>query len=157
MIRKNRKRFATRLASAALSMGGSLALLGSVHAQNPGAPTGETETPDRIVITGSNIPSAEEVGAAPVTTIDQAAVGRTGVDDPQVVLQKSDPSFTGGGNLGGSNSSVSSGATNGGSSVSLRGLPTLVLLNGRRIADSAALAAGGNQFADVNLFPAALI
>ncbi len=158
MIRSSRsKKRVSRWAKTTISLGTGLVALGSVRAQNPGSPTGETTTPDRIIVTGSNIPTAEEVGAAPVTTLDQAAIGRTGVDDAQVVLQKSDPSFTGGGNLGQNNASVGSGATNGGSSVSIRGLPTLVLLNGRRIADSAALATGGLQFQDVNLFPAALI
>ncbi len=152
-----RKKSAYRWATAALSVGSTLAALGAANAQTPAAGTGETTTAERVIVTGSNIPSAAEVGSAPVTTVDAAAIGRSGVDDPQVVLQKSDPSFTGGGNLGASNSSVNSGATNGGSQVSIRGLPTLVLLNGRRVADSAALASGGNQFADVNLFPTALI
>lgn len=152
-----RKKNARRLAKIAFGLGSSLAVLGSANAQAPASATGETAAPEKIIVTGSNIPTAAEVGSAPVTTVDAAAVGRAGVDDPQVVLQKSDPSFTGGGNLGASNASVVSGATNGGSSVSLRGLPTLVLLNGRRIADSAALAAGGNQFADVNLFPTSLV
>ncbi len=131
---------------------------GSGQCTNPPAsPTGETQEVERVVVTGSLIPSAAEVGAAPVTTLDAAAVGRTGSDDPQVALQESEPAFTGGGNLGASNASIGSGSTNGGSEVSLRGLPTLVLLNGRRIADSAALAAGGAAFQDVNLFPASLI
>ena len=152
-----RKKPALRWATFALGIGGTLAALGAASAQTPAAGTGETTEAERVIVTGSQIPTAAEVGASPVTTVDSAAIGRSGVDDPQVVLQKSDPSFTGGGNLGASNSSVNSGATNGGSQVSLRGLPTLVLLNGRRVADSAALASGGNQFADVNLFPTALI
>ena len=154
------KKFPTSRWALSIGLGSSLVALGAAHGQgtgNPGSATGETQEAERVVVTGSLIPSAAEVGAAPVTTVDQAAVGRAGTDDPQVVLQKSDPSFTGGGNVGTSNASVASGATNGGSQVSLRGLPTLVLLNGRRIADSAAEAAGGLQFQDVNIFPAALI
>ena len=152
-----RRKPASRWAKTAVTIGGSLVALGSVNAQTPAAATGETAEPERIIITGSNIPTAAEVGAAPVATLDAAAIGRAGTDDPQVTLQKSDPSFTGGGNLGASNASVSSGNTQGGSQISIRGLPTLVLLNGRRIADSAALAQGGAQFQYVNLFPTALI
>ena len=154
------KKFPTSRWALSIGLGSSLVALGAAHGQgtgNPGSATGETQEAERVVVTGSLIPSAAEVGAAPVTTVDQAAIGRAGTDDPQVVLQKSDPSFTGGGNIGTSNASVGSGSTNGGSVVSLRGLPTLVLLNGRRIADSAALAAGGFEFQDVNLFPSALV
>jgi iron complex outermembrane receptor protein len=134
----------------------SLAALATVNAQAPGG-ADDTQETERVIVTGSNIPTAAEVGSAPVTTLDQQAIARTGTDDPQVALQMSDPSFTGGGNLGTSNADISATSTNGGSEVSLRGLPTLVLLDGRRIADSAALAAEGSQFQDVNLFPASLI
>ena len=138
----------------ALGLSSSLAALSGTAAQTaPGA----DEPQDRVIVTGSNIPTAAEVGSAPVNTLDQQAIARTGTDDPQVALQMSDPSFTGGGNLGTSNADISATTTNGGSEVSLRGLPTLVLLDGRRVADSAALAAEGDQFQDVNLFPASLI
>lgn len=146
-----------RWATIALGISTSLAALGAASAQTPAAATGESDTPDRVIVTGSNIPSAAEAGAAPVTTLDAAAIGRTGVDDAQVSLIKSEPSFSGGGNYGQNNSSVASNTTQGGSAISLRGLQTLVLLNGRRVADSAASASGGAQFQDVNLFPTALI
>jgi iron complex outermembrane receptor protein len=138
----------------ALGLSSSLVASGGANAQTATEPE---ETQERVIVTGSNIPTAAEVGSAPVTILDQQAIQRTGTDDPQVALQMSDPSFTGGGNLGTSNADISATTTNGGSEVSLRGLPTLVLLDGRRIADSAALAAEGSQFQDVNLFPASLI
>jgi iron complex outermembrane receptor protein len=141
----------------ALGLGSSLAALGAANAQQANAPADETQTAERVIVTGSNIPSAAEVGGAEVTTLDQESVVRTGTDDPQVALQMSDPAFSGGGNLGATNASINATSTNGGSAVSILGLPTLVLLDGRRIADSAALAAGGGQFQDVNLFPASLI
>jgi iron complex outermembrane receptor protein len=140
----------------ALGLGSTLAALGAANAQTANG-SGETAQSERVIVTGSNIPTAAEVGSAPVTTLDQEAIARTGTDDPQLALQMSEPAFTGGGNLGATNASINATDTNGGSEVSLRGLPTLVLLDGRRIADSAALAAGGDQFQDVNLFPASLI
>ena len=73
------------------------------------------------------------------------------------ILQKRNPDFVGGGNIGSSNANISSGGTQGGSVISLRGLPTLVLFEGRRIADSAAIATGGAQFSDVSIFPTSLI
>jgi outer membrane receptor for ferrienterochelin and colicin len=119
----------------ALGLSSSLVASGGANAQTATEPE---ETQERVIVTGSNIPTAAEVGSAPVTILDQQAIQRTGTDDPQVALQMSDPSFTGGGNLGTSNADISATTTNGGSEVSLRGLPTLVLLDGRRIADSAA-------------------
>jgi iron complex outermembrane receptor protein len=141
----------------ALGLSSTLAALGAARAQTAPAPADETQEAERVIVTGSNIPSAAEVGGAEVTTIDQESIVRTGTDDPQTALVMSDPAFSGGGNLGSTNASIGSGTTNGGSEISILGLPTLVLLDGRRIADSAALAAGGAQFQDVNLFPASLI
>jgi iron complex outermembrane receptor protein len=131
----------------ALGLSTSLAALGAAKAQTANE-NDQTQQSERVIVTGSNIPTAAEVGSAPVLTLDQEAIARTGTDDPQVALQMSDPAFTGGGNLGSTNASINATDTNGGSEVSLRGLPTLVLLDGRRIADSAALAAGGDQFQD---------
>src|SRR5258706_2102495 len=120
-------------------------LSASLYAQAPATEA----TAERIIVTGSNIPTAEEVLASPldtVTTQDIKIAG--GTSDVLTILQKRNPDFVGGGNLGGSNANIASGATQGGSIVSLRGLPTLVLFEGRRIADSAAISAGGFQFTD---------
>ena len=141
----------------ALGLGSSLVALGAANAQQANAPADETQSAERVIVTGSNIPSAAEVGGSEVTTIDQEGIVRTGTDDPETALTFSDPAFTGGGNVGSSNASIAAGNTNGGSEVSILGLPTLVLLDGRRLADSAALASGGAAFQDVNLFPASLI
>jgi iron complex outermembrane receptor protein len=145
-----------RLRMLAVALGSSLAALEAARGQTSIEPN-EIEPPDRVIVTGSNIPTSAETGSAPVTVLDQQGIARTGTDDPQVVLQMFEPSFTGGGNLGPSNADIGATATNGGSEVSLRGLPTLVLLDGERIADSAVLAGGGSQFQDVNLFPTSLI
>ncbi|MEO6971384.1 MAG: TonB-dependent receptor plug domain-containing protein [Chthoniobacterales bacterium] len=126
----------------------------SLYAQAPATEA----TAERIVVTGSNIPTAEEVLASPldtVTTQDIQIAG--GTSDILSILQKRNPDFSGGGNLGGSNANIASGATQGGSIISLRGLPTLVLFEGRRIVDSAAISAGGFQFSDVSIFPTSLI
>ena len=152
---------ASRLALT-IGLGGSLLALNGAHAQAVSDPASaqapETAPAERVVITGSNIPTSEEVGAAPVDTVDQAARDRTGQEDVLSVLQESTPSISsGGGNLGSSNASVSSGSTYGGSAVAIHGLPTLVLLDGRRLTDSSAAAAGGGTFTDVNLFPSSLV
>lgn len=124
----------------------------------PPAPqsAGEAST-ERVVVTGSYIPTAEEVTASPLDTLTTKEVERAGTQDVLTVLQKRNPDFVGGGNIGSTNANISSGTTLGGSIISLRGLPTLVLFQGRRIADSAAIAVGGAQFQDVNLFPTSLV
>ena len=145
-----------------IGLGSSLLAMGSAYAQsnNPDSAdnTRQPEAADRVIVTGSNIPSSEEVGASPIDTVDQARRDVTGQEDVLDVLTRSTPAISsGGGNLGPSNGSINSGSTLGGSTISIHGLPTLVLLDGRRLTDSSAAAAGGLDFSDVNLFPSALV
>ena len=156
------KKFPVSRLALTLGLSSSLLALGHVTAQQVSNPTTsqapETAEADRVTVTGSNIPTSEEVGEAPVDTVDQAARDRTGQEDVLEVLTRSTPAISaGGGNLGQSNASVASGSTLGGSSISIHGLPTLVLLDGRRLTDSSAAALGGGSFTDVNLFPSALV
>lgn len=110
-----------------------------------------------VTVTGTNIPTAEEVTAFPLDTLSTADIDRSGNSDVLSVLTKRNPDFVGAGNVGNSNANIASGGTLGGAIITIRGLPTLVLFGGRRIVDSAAIAVGGAQFADVNLFPTSLI
>ena len=157
-----KKKFPARRLALSVGLSGSLLALNAAHAQTSNASAntstgGETTEVERVVVTGSNIPTAAEVGASPLDTVDQGAIDRSGTQDVLSVLQKSDPSFSGGGNIGQSNADTNANSTLGGSTISIHGLPTLVLLNGRRVALSGAAASGGDAFVDVNLFPTALI
>ena len=135
------------------SVGLPLFIATSASAQNlPGE-----ATTTAVVVTGSNIPTAEEVTAEPVDTVTTADIDRSGQQDVLTILQKRNPDFVGGGNIGNTNANIASGFTQGGAIISIRGLPTLTLLGGRRVADDAAIATGGAQFEDVNLFPTSLI
>ncbi len=151
---------ASRLALS-IGLGGSLLTANALLAQTPtdassaNAPGGAEA--ERVVVTGSNIPTSEEVGAAPVDTVDQATRERTGQEDVLSVLTRSTPAISGGGNLGQAVASTDSNATLGASNIAIHGLPTLVLLDGRRVASASAAAAGGVNGADVNLFPSDLI
>src|SRR5450432_2564779 len=150
-----------RFVRAALVAGVGFSFLvgASLYSQTPTpAPAGGEATAERIVVTGSNIPTAEEVTASPLDTLTDHDIQRSGqAGDVLQVLTKTDPDFTGGGNLGSTNANIANGDTYGGSTITIRGLPTLVLLGGRRLADSAAIAAGGFQFTDVSIFPTSLI
>lgn len=151
---------ASRLALT-IGLGGSLLALNGAQAQEVSNPTTstapETAPVERVVVTGSNIPSAEEVGAVPVDTLDQAARDRTGQEDVLSTLQRSIPAISGGGNIGQSNGSINANNTLGASQITIHGLPTLVLLDGRRVTSASAAAQGGVTGADLNLFPTALV
>jgi len=134
----------------------------SAYAQAPAdapapAAGGSEATAERIIVTGSYIPTAEEVTASPLDTLTSQEINRSGSQDVLNILQKRNPDFVSAGNIGPTNANIAAGATLGGSVASIRGFPTLVLYEGRRIADSAAIAVGGLQFSDVSLFPAALL
>jgi iron complex outermembrane receptor protein len=114
---------------------------------------------DAFVVTGSNIPTAADAVAVPITFINPAEIERTGLSSNLLeVMQARMPSFSGSGNLGAVNGNVAGGtSTSGGSQVSLRNLSTLVLLDGRRLPDSGASARGGRSFVDMNQIPLAAI
>lgn len=156
MIRHVTKTRGFLRAALTASIGLPLLMGASLYAQQAGPGAAEAE---RVIVTGSNIPTAEEVTASPLDTIttQDLNIASQGTDDILTVLQKRNPDFIGGGNLGSTNANVASGATQGGSFVSLRGLPTLVLFEGRRIVDSSAISAGGFQFTDVSIFPTSLV
>src|SRR5688572_15620013 len=92
----------------------------------------EKVTLEKFVVTGSNIPTAADAVAVPVTILNRQDLEATGLDTNLLeVLQKRMPIFAGNGNLGATNSNVGANSTAGGSQVSLRNLDTLVLINGR--------------------------
>lgn len=117
------------------------ALLGSAVALGQSSTTTSTssassgETPQKLeafVVTGSYLPMSAEVNASPILTIERADIGQSGTTDPLRLLKDLAPVFTGNGNTG---NEVDNGGF-GESYVALRNLPTLVLMNGRRLANS---------------------
>jgi iron complex outermembrane receptor protein len=113
-----------------------------------GAPATTEATAERVVVTGSNIPTAEEVGPNPVDTYRRDDITRLGVRTPSDLVLRI-PAATG--------SNTTENNTNGGDGstrISLRGIDpkeTLVLQDGRR------LAYAGTQSVDFNRFPLGLI
>jgi len=113
-----------------------------------GAPAATEATTERVVVTGSNIPTAEEVGPNPVDTYRRDDITRLGVRTPTDLVLRI-PASTG--------SNTTENNTNGGDGstrISLRGIDpkeTLVLQDGRR------LTYAGTQSVDFNRFPLGLI
>src|SRR5678815_1741794 len=132
------------------SLVGSSCLALTVLAQDPNAPTRLKPT----VVTGSLIPTAETVGAAPVETISAADIERTGATDVLDLVKRLSPTFSGNGNFG---QTVNNGGF-GESYLAIRNLPTLVMLNGRRLGNSSfSSTATGTGQVDLNTIPLAMI
>ena len=122
------------------------ALLGSTAQAET---TNATELP-AVVVTGSYIPTAETVGAAPVETVTAAQIEKVGAQDVLELVKKLSASFSGNGNVG---QTVNNGG-GGEASVAIRNLPTLVLLDGRRLANSAF---SSGSVVDLNTIPLAMV
>jgi iron complex outermembrane recepter protein len=147
------------------SVGGLFALLAcSVSAQNrlptPGIPT-EAEV-ERVIVTGSNIPTAEEVGPNPVDTYRPEDIEKLGARNATDLLTKLPQE------MGSTINQNANGVGGGDGSVipNLRGLlpkETLVLIDGKRaaiIGSGGGVAAGaspGVAGVDINLIPFPMI
>src|SRR2546425_3776337 len=103
-----------------------------------------------VVVTGSYIPTAETVGPAPVQTITAAQIEKVGAQDVLDLVKKVSTVFGGNVNVG---QTVNNGGF-GEANVAIRNLPTLVMLNSRRLGKSAF---SNGQFVDVNTIPLAMI
>ena len=110
---------------------------------------------EKYVVTGSNIPQAADALAIPVAVVDNQVIQDSGVfSDTLDILRKVAPNISG---IGQENAQIDTASNFGGAQVSLKGLPTLVLVDGRRVANDPAEATGGAQFVDLNLIPPAAI
>jgi iron complex outermembrane recepter protein len=115
------------------------------------APGGGTAEVERVVVTGSNIPTAEETGPNPVDTYRPQDIERLGVRTAQD-LQNIIPQEAG----GTTNQNLNNGQPAGTVELNLRGLlpkETLVLIDGKRYAGQPLGSAGGSSGNDINLIP----
>ncbi len=164
MIRNVLKPLGSLRVAFALAVGLPVFILSNAFAQAPAdssAPATGTNIPpaggagsqaevERVIVTGSNIPTAEEVGPNPVDTYRRDDITRLGVRSSTDLIQKI-PAATG--------SSVNENNTNGGDGttrINLRGIDpkeTLILQDGRRLANVAST----SDSVDFNLFPLGLI
>jgi len=124
----------------------------TTHAQT----TGDAASPDlqKVIITGSNIARIAGEGATPVEVINRAQIDKSGAATVVELLSKL-PSVSVSLD-GNSYNSFAGGAT----SVALRGLDakyTLILLNGRRLANYGFANGAENSFVDLNNIPLAAL
>lgn len=119
----------------------------------------KTTNLQQVVVTGTLLPIDPNAAAVPVTTLDAGQLGQTGVSSNMLeTLRKVVPAFAGRSNAGASNAQNRNQFTAGGSQVELRNLPTLVLVNGQRMAlDAVAGLSGSKNFVDISQIPAAAL
>lgn len=163
-MRRSRRRFAGTEALLLSSL--CLTCAGGAHAATPSGPaTPAALNSDHggsikeVVVTGSLIPTNPNAVAVPVTTLDVRQLQQTGVENNTLdMLRKAIPAFAGRSNAGASNAQNHNQFTAGGSQIQLRNLPTLVLVDGQRLAiDAVAGLNGSKDFVDVSQIPAAAL
>ncbi|HWV44982.1 MAG TPA: TonB-dependent receptor, partial [Nitrospira sp.] len=130
----------------------------SASTAKPPPPVKTTQL-QRIVVTGTLLPINPNDAAVPVTTLDADNLRQTGVTSNMLdALTKAIPAFAGRSNAGPSNAQNHNQFTAGGSQVELRNLPTLVLVDGQRMAlDGVAGLSGSKNFVDISQIPAAAL
>src|SRR6266481_4471065 len=120
----------------------------------PGAAAPSTAEVERVVVTGSNIPTAEETGPNPVDTYRPQDIEKLGIRNA-TDLQEFIPQEAGG--------TVNLNIGNGGDGTvqfNLRGLlpkETLVLIDGKRVAFGSLGTAGTSAGPDINLIPFSMV
>ena len=113
---------------------------------------------ETVTVTGSLLPTTPDAVAVPIIALDAKQLEQNGVSTNALeILRKAIPSFAGRSNAGTSNANNDNQRTAGGSQLQLRNLPTLILVNGRRVANSGVGGINGKNFVDVNQIPAAAI
>ena len=131
----------------ALAIGIAVPFLAATSAFAQAPAPGSEATAERVIVTGSYIPTAETESALPVTIYTAEVLQKAGANTPVEGLRQL-PSF-----VGNAITENDSNGGNGQATINLRGLGsqnTLVLMNGRR----ASLGIGANGLgADINAIP----
>ena len=118
----------------------------------PPAPAAEVE---RVIVTGSLIPTAEEVGPNPVFSLNRDLINKSGAGTTTEQLLQRQPVMNGA-NIPVNNNGTSQSGPSGTAAIALRGLDpgaTLVLIDRRRVAAFPGAANSGYGFVDLTTIP----
>jgi iron complex outermembrane receptor protein len=149
---------ACSIALASSNSGAQTATTENATTGNEGEPQVEAAPLETVTVTGSLLPTTPDAVAVPIIALDAKQLEQNGVTTNALeILRKAIPSFAGRSNAGTSNANNDNQRTAGGSQLQLRNLPTLILVNGRRVANSGVGGINGKNFVDVNQIPAAAI
>src|SRR6266516_811140 len=124
--------------------------------------TGATAVVERVIVTGSNIPSAEETGPNPLDTYRPSDIEKLGIRNATDLTTFLPQQAGGSVNLNITPGDAFNNINGGGGTVqfNLRGLlskETLVLVDGKRVALGSLNAVGFSAGADINLLPFPMI
>lgn len=121
-------------------------------------PSPKVTTLNQVMVTGTLLPIDPNAAAVPVTTLEGDDLRQTGITSNVLdVMRKTVPAFAGRSNIGASNQNHDQFVA-GASQIELRNLPTLVLVDGQRMAlDGVAGLSGSKNFVDVSQIPAAAL
>src|SRR5438552_4254390 len=143
------------------SVGIPFILASNAFAQNPPPPPPPGAAPapaaevERVIVTGSNIPTAEEVGPNPVFSLNRDLINKSGAGTTTEQLLQRLP-VVNGTNIPVNNNGTSQSGPSGTAALGLRGLDpgaTLVLVDGRRVAPFPGAALSGYGFVDLTTIP----
>jgi len=115
----------------------------------------QTAEVERVIVTGSNIPSAEEVGSNPVLSINRDLINKSGAGTTTEQLLQRQPVMNGA-TIPVQNNAQSGAGPAGTAALALRGLDpgaTLVLIDHRRVAPFPGAANSAYGFVDLTTIP----
>src|SRR5713101_4895622 len=118
------------------------------------APAAAAEV-ERVIVTGSLIPTAEEVGPNPVFSINRDLINKSGAGTTTEQLLQRQPVMNGA-NIPVQNNATGQGGPSGTAALALRGLDpgaTLVLIDRRRVAPYPGAANSGYGYVDLTTIP----
>lgn len=151
----------TLAAAIACGIWGSITFVASANAQDQAAiedaTNNQAQTMETVTVTGSRIPRAQVEGPAPITVMTAADIKASGLMSVPDILRAMTQN---GGETQSQQSSSGADFSPGAQQVDLRGLGpnhTLVLVNGRRIADFPMPFKGRSNFTDISNIPVGLI
>jgi len=142
------------LTTSAFGQGGAIPASGTAAQAGPQpapAATGAAEA-ERVIVTGSNIPTAEEVGPNPVLALNRDLIEKSGERQAAELLRDLPVANANGVPI----SNNATGFTPGAASVSLRGFTpeaTLLLIDGRRVTPYPIGQGGTTSFQDLFTIP----
>ncbi len=127
----------------------------AIAQDNTATTSTSTQKLETIEVTGSRIPRAQIEGPSPITIISDKDIRERGFATAADIMTSLSQNL---GNI--DNNQVTDGFSNGAQAVDLRGLGpnhTLVLINGRRIADYPQSYNGESNFTDITNIPTSMI
>src|SRR2546427_8136519 len=153
MIKNIRNKFGFACIALVPSVGFRFVAASNAFAADPppaaaSAPAAEVE---RVIVTGSNIPTAEEVGPNPVFSLNRDLINKSGSGTTTEQLFKTQPVMSAS-NVPVQNNGTGQAGPTGTSSLSLRGFDpgaSLVLVDGRRVAPFPGASNSGSAFVDL--------